>query len=105
MQTEQLLCWSDMTYTEHYNIWFKRRWRGNFPERFDHPIISIDWNLDEITWDFNQRKNNGGGGRRDVWRDINLELLTPSSTGSGRKKRNLFIEQIFLNQILIKKPL
>jgi len=25
MQTEQLLCWSGMTDTEHYNIWFKRR--------------------------------------------------------------------------------
>jgi len=27
MQTEQLLCWSGLTVTEHeaYNIWFKRR--------------------------------------------------------------------------------
>jgi len=22
---KQLLCWSDMTDTEHYNLWFKRR--------------------------------------------------------------------------------
>jgi len=35
MQTEQLLYWSDMTDTEHKNIWFKRR-RG----------MTLNWNFE-----------------------------------------------------------